>query len=132
MNKAAIIINPDLPIGLLANSVACITSGLFVGGPEFVGDEIAGKDVSYIPITKIPILILKPGNNSLTNLLLQAQKKDLKYMAFTKEAQSTTSYDEYTKKVIGKEISSVTLLGLGVVGPEKMVNSVVGNLPMLR
>ena len=83
MNKAAIIINPELPIGLLANSVACITSGLFVKGDHLVGDEILGQSIKYIPITKIPILILKPGKVPLVDLCLQAQKMNLKYMAFT-------------------------------------------------
>ena len=130
--KSAIIINPDLPQGFLANAVACIASGIFNNGGDIVGPEIKGKDVDYIPITKIPILILKPGNKSLLELCRQAQKLDLKYMAFTKEAQSTTDYDAYTYSVSGKPLEEVTLLGLGVVGPDDLVNSLVGSLPMLR
>ncbi|MCL4338317.1 DUF2000 domain-containing protein [Patescibacteria group bacterium] len=130
--KSAIIINPDLPLGFLANAVACISSGIFNNGNELVGPEIKGKDVNYIPITKIPILILKPGNKTLLELCRQAQNLNLKYMAFTKEAQSTTNYGTYIKSVSGFPLESVTLLGLGVVGPDEIVNSLVGNLPMLR
>lgn len=130
--KSAIIINPDMPTGLLANAVACITSGLFLDGKELVGNTIAGKDLSYIPITKIPILILKPGNMSLVDLCKQAQTKGLTYMAFTQEAQTTTNYEEYEQRVIGKNINDVTLVGLGVVGPDEVVNSLCGNLPMLQ
>lgn len=130
--KSAIIINPDLPSGLLANAIACITSGLFLEGKNLVGEKIEGKDISYIPITKIPILILKPGQQSLVELCEQAQKLNLKYMAFTKEAQSTTDYAQYTERVAGKDLMSVTLLGLGVVGENKEINSLVGSLPMLR
>lgn len=132
MHKAAIVINPDMPAGLLANAVACIASGLFLNGNNFVGPEIAGKEVNYIPITKIPILILKPGNIPLIDLLRQTQKLNLRYMAFTREAQSTTNYEEYTKRVSGKSLAEVTLVGLGVVGPVETVNSLTGNLPMLR
>lgn len=132
MYKAAVIINPEQPIGLLANSVACITSGLFLNGEEFVGPEIKGKDVTYIPITKIPILILKPGNKSLLELCQQAQSVNLKYMAFTREGQSTTDYSQYEKLVFNMPLKSVTLIGLGMVGPEKTVNSLVGSLPILR
>jgi len=132
MHKSAIVIKPDLPLGLLTNSVACIASGLFADDHDLVGDEIAGANITFIPITKIPILILKPGSHSLTDLCLRAQKLNLKYVAFTHEAQSTTSYEEYAKRVCGKDINSVTLVGLGVVGEEKIVNSLVGNLPMLR
>lgn len=132
MDRSAIIIKPELPTGLLANAVACITSGLFLDGVDYVGGEIEGKDVKYIPITKIPILILKPGKSSLSQLCMNAQKLGLKYMAFTREAQSTTNYEEYTRRVIGKELRSVELVGLGVVGDEKLINSLTGSLSMLR
>lgn len=132
MNKAAIIINQELPLGILANAVACITSGLFVNCGELVGPEIVGDKITYVPITKIPILILKPGKKSLHELCKQAQSMDLKYVAFTKEAQSTTDYDIYEKSVSGLPLESVTLLGVGVVGLTKTINSLVGSLPMLR
>lgn len=132
MYKAAIIIDPDLPLGFLANAIACITSGIFVEGRDFVGPEIQGKGIVYIPITKIPILILKPGNRTLHELCIQAQSLNLKYMAFTRQAQSTTDYTAYEKAVAGLPLESITLIGLGLVGPEKIVNSLVGSLPMLR
>jgi len=53
-------------------------------------------------------------------------------MAFTREAQSTTDYDAYEKSVTGLPLESVHLMGLGVVGEDNIVNSLVGNLPMLR
>lgn len=37
-----------------------------------------------------------------------------------------------SEQPVGLPIGSVTLVGLGVVGPEKTVNSLVGSLPMLR
>lgn len=132
MNKAAIIINPEMPTGLLANAVACITSGLFLKGDDFVGEQIDGDGVTYIPITKIPILILKPGKMLLVDLCKQAQQLGLKYMAFAQEAQTTTNYEEYKQRVTGKNINDVSLVGLGVVGSEEQVNSLTGNLPMLR
>lgn len=132
MNKAAIIINPELPLGILANAVACITSGLFVSSNDLVGPEILGDNITYIPITKIPILILKPGKNSLQDLCKQAQSMNLKFMAFTKEAQSTTDYDIYKNSVSDLPLESVTLIGIGVVGSIKIVNSLVGSLPMLH
>lgn len=132
MNKAAIIINPNLPIGILANAVACIASGLFLEGRDLVGPEIQGKKISYIPITKIPVLILKPGNKSFAEILKQVQTVNLKYIAFTKEAQSTTDYDTYKERVLGKPVDSVSIIGIGMVGPIKTINSLVGSLPMLR
>lgn len=132
MNKSAIIINPDMPTGLLANATACITSGLFLEGKEYVGDEIQGTNVTYIPITKIPILILKLSHTPFTTLYEKAKQMGLKCMVFTKEAQTTTNYEEYTQRVKGKSITDVNIVGLGIVGDEDKVNSITGNLPMLR
>ena len=132
MNKAAIVINPNQPTGLLTNAVACITSGLFLNGAEYVGETIIGSDITYIPITKIPILILKPANTPLIELCQKAQQTGLKCMVFTREAQTTTNYEEYTQRVKGKNINEVTIVGLGVVGAEEKVNSLTGSLPMLR
>ena len=132
MYKSAIIINPEMPTGLLANAVACITSGLFLDGQEYVGPEVEGDGIKYIQITKIPILVLKPGNNTLIDLCKKAQATGLKYMAFTYEAQSTTNYEEYTNRVKGRKLEEVNIIGLGIVGEEKQVNSIAGNLPMLK
>lgn len=132
MYKSAIILNPDMPNGLLANSAACITSGLFLEGKEYVGEAIQGKDVEYIPITKIPILILKLGNSSFIELYNKAKQLNIKCMVFTKEGQSTTSYEEYIRRVKGKSINEVHILGLGVVGEEEKINSLTGSLPILR
>lgn len=132
MNKAAIIINPDVPTGLLANAVACITSGLFHNETDLVGEKIEGKDVVYIPITKIPILILKPGTRSLLDIAKEVQKANIKHIIFTREAQQTTDYTTYTESVVNKSLEEVNIVGIGVVGPEKTINSLTGNLPMLR
>lgn len=53
-------------------------------------------------------------------------------MVFTKEAQTTTNYEEYTQRVKGKNINDVTIVGLGVIGLEEKINSLNGSLPMLR
>ncbi|KKR32883.1 MAG: hypothetical protein UT63_C0029G0008 [Candidatus Gottesmanbacteria bacterium GW2011_GWC2_39_8] len=42
--KSAIIIDSEQPIGLLANAVACIASGIFLNGSDLVGPEIKGQD----------------------------------------------------------------------------------------
>lgn len=132
MKKSAIVIDSSLPLGFLANSVACISSGIFVEGTELVGPSIDGEDVIFPSITKIPILILKPGSQSMLDLCEKAKSLDLRLIPFTKEAQSTTDYKSYEASVEGKYLEDLTLLGFGVVGESKVVNSLVGSLPMLR
>ena len=130
--KSAIVVNESLGPGFLANAAACITSGLFQGEVEILGGAIEGKGFTFIPITKIPILILKQSNKKWEDLLARAVKNKLKYMVFTREGQSTINYGEYEERVRGKGIQEIEVLGIGVLGDDKIVNSFAGDLALLR
>ena len=53
-------------------------------------------------------------------------------MIFTKEAQSTTSYEEYIQRVSGKKLEEVEVVGLGVIGNEGPITKFSGDLALLR
>lgn len=130
--KSAIVIDDSLPTGLLANAAACISTGLFHNQPDAYGPEISGADHTFIPITKIPILILKKGSRDFDEILRRCQETDLRLMIFTKEGQSTADYDEYVQRVTGKHLSDVTIVGIGIIGEDSEVTKVAGDLPLLR
>ena len=129
--KSAIVLKDGLGPGLLANASACIATGLFRQNEEAYGPEIEGNGIKFIPITKIAILITKQ-TRPFKDLLKRAEKNGLKYMLFTKEGQSTTSYDEYTERVKGKSIEEIDIIGIGVIGEDSSVNKFAGDLPLLR
>lgn len=130
--RSAIVLDDSMGPGLLANAAACILSGLFNDEDDVLGPQIEGEDCTFIPITKIPILVLKKGNKEFQELFQRAKTNGLKYMVFTREGQSTTSYDEYVERVTGKSIADLTIVGLGVIGDDDLVTKVVGDLPLLR
>lgn len=130
--KAAIVLDETLPAGLLANAAACITTGIFKGADEALGREIEGADCTFIQITKIGIPILRKGHKDFPELLERAKANNLKTMIFTREAQSTNSYDEYIKRVEGKKISELTITGIGVIGDDAAVTKFAGDFPLLR
>ena len=130
--KAATLLDENLPQGLMANASACIISGLFDGEKDVLGQGIEGKDITYIPITKIPFLIFKLNNKSWLELYKRARRNKLKYMLFTKEAQQTTNYQEYIENVKDKSFDQVNVIGLGVFGEDKKIDSFSGNLALLR
>ncbi len=130
--KIAIVLTETLGPGYLANAAACIASGLFNGEQNILGESIEGSNFTYIPITKIPILILKQNKKSWKELLDRAKKNRLKYLVFTREGQSTTSYEDYTKRVIGKPIDQVDVLGIGVFGDDYSITKFSGDLGLLR
>ncbi len=127
-----VIVLKELPsAGLLCNAAACIASGLFAE-EDALGGVIEGKDCTFIPITRIPILITRQGKNSFAQLLQRAEKNKLKHMLFTHEAQSTTSYEEYQKRVEGKTLSEIEPIGIGVIGPDDAVKKFAGDLALFR
>ncbi len=130
--KAAIVLDETLPAGLLANAAACITTGIFKDEPDALGRAIDGADCHFIQITKIGIPILKRGHKNFTELLERAKANNLKTMIFTREAQSTNSYEEYVTRVEGKNIEDLTITGIGVIGEDKAVTNFAGDLPLLR
>ena len=130
--RIAIVVNENLGVGFLTNAAACIASGLFYKEENIIGESINGCDFDFIPITKIPILILKQGKKSWAELLKRAKRNKLKYMVFTKEGQSTTSYEEYVKRVTGKKLEEVEVVGFGVFGQDELVTNFSGDLALLR
>ena len=130
--KIAIALDDAIGQGFLANASACIASGLFNNEEDVLGPEIEADHFRYIPITKIPILIVKKNNKGWKELLNRAKKNKLKYMVFTREGQSTTSYEEYIHRVKGKPLEEVNVIGIGVLGEDAIVQKFCGDLPLLR
>ena len=130
--RIAIAVDDELGAGYLANATACIASGLFGGEKDLLGPGIEGDYFTYIPITKIPILIVKRNGKNWKDLLNRAKKNKLKYMIFTREGQSTTSYDEYVERVKGKPIEEVEVVAIGVLGEDSSVQKFCGDLPLLK
>ncbi len=130
--KSAIVVDESLPIGLLANAAACIATGLFYNQEDAYGPAITGANHTFIPITKIPILILKKGKRDCSEILRRISGTELRCMIFTKEAQSTADYNEYMQRVTGKNLSDLQIVGIGIIGEDAQVTKVSGDMPLLR
>ncbi len=126
------VLDDSLERASLINASACIASGLFNNENNLLGPEIKGDYYIYISITRVPILILKQNNKTWKELLNRAKKNKLKYMLFTKEGQSTISYEEYVQRVQAKPIEKVNVIGIGVLGEDQVVQKFCGDLPLLR
>ena len=124
--KIAIALDENPGPGFLANAAACIASGLFDGEKDLLGGRIEGAECTFIPITKIPILIVKQNRKPWKELLDRAKKNGLKHMVFTREGQSTTSYEEYIERVRGKSLDEIEIVGIGVLGENKSVDKFAG------
>jgi hypothetical protein len=130
--KIAMIIDDGLEKAMFANAAACMASGLFNEEKDLLGQKIDGENCAFIPITKVPILILRKNNRPFSEFVKRAKKKKLKYMIFTKEAQTTTNYDEYAERVTGKNVKDIEIIGLGVLGEDEAINKFTGDLQLHR
>lgn len=133
-NKCAIVVSEELPAGLAANaaSVLSITLGHRVDG--LVGADVKDADgVAHPGIIHMPIPILNAPRDKIATIVQAAADDDeLFFVSFSVLAQSCKTYDEYIDKMAATETADLDSVGVGLHGPHKRVNRLVGSLPLLR
>ncbi|AKN30979.1 hypothetical protein Ccar_09020 [Clostridium carboxidivorans P7] len=134
--KCVIVINENLPLGIIANtaSILSITLGKYV--PELVGEDVvdaSGK--THLGITTIPVPILKGNKEILRDLrekLYTTDFQDMVVVDFSDVAQSCNVYSQYIEKASGTLEEEHTYFGLTICGNKKKVNKLTGSMPLLR
>jgi hypothetical protein len=133
-NKCAIVVSEELPVGLAANaaSVLSITLGHRVDG--LVGADVKDADgVAHPGIIHMPIPILNAPREQIATIVQAAAEDDeLFFVSFSALAQSCKTYDEYVDKMAATATADLDSIGVGLHGPQKRVNRLVGSLPLLR
>ncbi len=134
--KLVMVINQELPLGLIANTAAVL--GLSVGDrvTGLTGPDITdGAGRIHAGITKVNIPVLGASSMVLKELyerLLEESDSDIQIIDFNTVAQRCKNYDDYTRElaVCGREMFQY--LGLCLYGPEQKINRLTGNLKLLR
>ncbi len=134
--KLVIIINQELPLGLIANTAAVLGLSL--------GDKVSGLTGPDIPdkngrihagITKVNIPVLGADSiylKSLYERLLEDHDGDIQIIDFNTVAQRCKSYDDYTRELAACSQETLHYLGLCLYGPDQKINKLTGNLGLLR
>lgn len=134
--KCAILIDEELPLGLIANtaSVLSLTIGEKVKG--LIGYDLQDNvGRTHAGITTLPIPILKSKKEALRALrekLYGEMYHECLIVDFTNVAQRTKTYDDYAKQISETPAENLSYLGIAIYGPKKKVNSLVGNIGLLR
>lgn len=117
--RLAIIINPELSLGLIANTASELS-------------DVQGRtlDVS----SKLPVPILQASAEQIRDILLkaltsEAEKAVVPFPAFTRLMHS---FEEYEQAFPQWDLATETLDGLALCRPEKWVKSLTGTLKLLR
>lgn len=134
--KCVIVINEELPLGIIANT--CTILGITLGKhvPELVGeDAVDSSEKSHLGIITIPVPILKANKELLRALreeLYTDNYKDVITVDFSDVAQSCNVYSEYLQKASMTPELEHSYFGLAICGHKKKVNKLTGSMPLLR
>lgn len=134
--KCVMIIDEELPAGIIANTAGImgITLGKYV--PEVVGSTVTDADGNeHLGVIQFPVPILKGNKDILKQIrerLYEEQFKDLITVDFSDVAQSCKNYGEYIEKVACAEKSRIEYYGIAICGNKKKINKLTGSMPLLR
>ena len=134
--KCVMIIDENLPPGIIANTAAIMGLTLGKQMPEVVGTDVYDRTGNrHLGIIEFPVPILKGNGKSIKAIrkkLYEPEFSDLTAVDFSDLAQGCKTYEEFTEKM--KEISEAELnyLGIAICGVKKKVNKLTGSMALLR
>ncbi len=134
--KCVMVINQELPLGLIANTAAVLAVSLGCKIDGMVGEDVLDQDGHlHRGITQVPIPLLK-GNSelirSIREKLLELNADDLYFVDFCDVAQQSKHYDEFKMRLKQTPTDQLNYLGIAIYGPVREVNRLTGNIGLLR
>lgn len=134
--KCVLIIDENLPLGIIANTSAVMGITIGKAFPEIVGKNVTNSEGrEHLGIIEFPVPILK-GNTALIReireKLYQDEFKELTVVDFSDLAQGCKTYDEFVEKMSNTSEDTLNYMGVGICGNKKLVNKLAGSLPLLR
>lgn len=134
--KCVIVIDQELPLGLIANTAAVLSLTLGKRIDGIIGhDLIDSAGHVHSGITTTPISILKGNKDGIREIrkqLYDVSHEDLLVVDFCNAAQTTKTYDDYENKLKQTPADDLVFLGIAIYGPAKIVNKYTGSMPLLR
>jgi hypothetical protein len=133
--RIAIIVDPGLPLGLIANTVGTIAVGLGAAEPGFGNTTLVdryGRQTKNSADRPVPVLQAPPETIRATMMKALPAPPNALVVAFPQFARSLHAFADYQSRFPEIDLSAETIEGLGLAGPEKWVKSLTGNLKLLR
>lgn len=134
--KCVMIIDENLPLGVIANTAAIMGITLGKEMPEVVGEDVFDKSGSrHLGIIEFPVPVLK-GNpetiKAIREKLYEPEFSELSVVDFSDLAQSCKTYEEFINKMKTATESDLNYFGIAICGSKKKVNKLTGSMPLLR
>ncbi len=134
--KCVILIDENLPLGLIANCASVLSLSLGKKVDGIIGYDL--KDINnrtHLGITTMPIPILKSNKTQLKELrekLFDDKFNECIVVDFTNVAQKTKTYDDYSELLSTTSQDELEYLGVSIYGSKKLVNKLVGSIGLLK
>lgn len=134
--KCVLILDEQLPGGILANTAAILGITLGKKLPDVVGETVSDSDGNqHLGIIEFPVPILKSTGDAIKAIreqLYDDNYSDITVVDFTDLAQGCRTYDEFIGKMKHTPGVNLEYLGLAMCGPKKKINKLTGSMPLLR
>jgi hypothetical protein len=134
--KCVMVIDEELPMGIIANTAAILGVTMGKQMPETVGSNVIDKTGNvHLGIVNLPIPILKGQATLLKELrekLYQPEFEGMTVVDFSDVAQGCKVYDEFIDKIAEVQEKELRYFGIAICGTRKKVNKLTGNMPLLR
>lgn len=133
--KAVIIVDENLPKGVITNTAAILGMSFGKKYPEIVGRNLKNKDQEIIEgITTIGLPILSGDTKILKNL--RNKSKEYENQIFEVNVlnltRQTRSYEEYAERLEGISTEDLEYQGILLFGEKKTINKLTGNLSLFK
>jgi len=134
--KVVMIIDKDLPVGLIANTAAVLGASLGKMVDDLVGGDLADADGNlHLGITPRNIPILGATQEQLKAIrarLYEAEFAEVTTVDFNNIAQRSLDYGDYGRLLAETGSGALDYLGVCLFGPQKKVNRLTGSIGLLR
>ena len=134
--KCVMVIDENLPTGIIANTAAILGITLGKKRPYVVGCDVEDQSGGgHLGIVELPVPILKGNPDLIREIrekLYQPDFEDLTVVDFTDLAQSCKTYEEFMGKMAQASGDELNYFGLAICGSKKKVNKLTGSMPLLR
>lgn len=134
--KCVIVLDENLPLGLVANTAAILGITLRKMLPELVGADVLDRSGKpHLGIIEFPVPVLRGSSEVIRGIrekLYRPEFQELTAVDFSNLAQGCKTYDEFTEKMGHVPGNALQYLGIAICGAKKKVNKLTGNLPLLR